>query len=132
MKIKAFMGSGRHILRLFFNLKKIMQMQIYYKISTYMSKLVAIEVCRISQEKANIKDSKLSIIQAIAYNEPSALVLINRLYYVGVTGAKNELWIFEFDEGLTFINELLGIENKKSTKLNNIYAGTNVSSSENR
>ena len=101
-------------------------------ISTYMSKLVAIEACRISQEKANIKDSKLSIIQAIAYNEPSALVLINRLYYVGVTRAKNELCIFEFDEGLTFINELLGVENKKSTKLNNIYAGTNVSSSGNR
>lgn len=93
---------------------------------------MAIEACRISQEKANIKDSKLSIIQAIAYNEPSALVLINRLYYVGVTGTKNELCIFEFDEGLTFINELLGIENKKSTKLNNIYAGTNVSSSGNR
>lgn len=101
-------------------------------ISTYMSKLVAIEACRISQEKANIKDSKLSIIQAIAYNEPSALTLINRLYYVGVTGAKNELCIFEFDEGLTFTNELLGIENKKSTKLNNIYAGTNVSASGNR
>ena len=163
-------------------------MQIYYKISTYMSKLVAIEACRISQEKgitildvaleygkipagtqksvkaiqthkkrlleedgrkviyriihfmgyqdylekANIKDSKLSIIQAIVYNEPSALALINRLYYVGVTRAKNELCIFEFYEGLTFTNELLGIENKKSTKLNNIYAGTNVSSSGNR
>ena len=234
-------------------------MQIYYKISTYMSKLVAIEACRISQEKgitildaaldygkipagtrksvkaiqthlnrileedggkaiyriihfmgyqdylekANIKDSKLSIIQAIAYNEPSALALISRLdelatlikekpydseckfilstihsskgleydkvyimdavdgifpenvianyekrkakdeeakeyeeerrlYYVGVTRAKNELCIFEFDEGSKFTNELLGIENKKSTNLNNIYAGTNVSSSGNR
>lgn len=234
-------------------------MQIYYKISTYMSKLVAIEACRISQEKeitildaaldygkipagtrksvkaiqthlnrileedggkaiyriihfmgyqdylekANIKDSKLSIIKAIAYNEPSVLALISRLdelatlikekpydseckfilstihsskgleydkvyimdavdgifpenvianyekrkakdeeskeydeerrlYYVGVTRAKNELCIFEFDEGSTFTNELLGIENKKSRNLNNIYAGTNVSSSGNR
>ena len=234
-------------------------MQIYYKISTYMSKLVAIEACRISQEKgitildaaldygkipagtrksvkaiqthlnrmleedagkaiyriihfmgyqdylekANIKDSKLSIIKAIAYNEPSVLALISRLdelatlikekpydseckfilstihsskgleydkvyimdavdgifpenvianyekrkakdeeskeyeeerrlYYVGVTRAKNELCIFEFDEGSTFTNELLGIENKKSRNLNNIYVGTNVSSSENR
>ena len=142
-------------------------------------------------EKANIKDSKLSIIQAIAYNEPSALALISRLdelatlikekpydseckfilstihsskgleydkvyimdavdgifpenvianyekrkakdeeakeyeeerrlYYVGVTRAKNELCIFEFDEGSKFTNELLGIENKKSTNLNNI------------
>ena len=234
-------------------------MQIYYKISTYMSKLVAIEACRISQEKgitildaaldygkipagtrksvkaiqthlnrmleedagkaiyriihfmgyqdylekANIKDSKLSIIKAIAYNEPSVLALISRLdelatlikekpydseckfilstihsskgleydkvyimdavdgifpenvianyekrkakddevkeyeeerrlYYVGVTRAKNELCIFEFDEGSTFTNELLGIENKKSRNLNNIYVGTNVSSSGNR
>ena len=234
-------------------------MQIYYKISTYMSKLVAIEACRISQEKgitildaaldygkipagtrksvkaiqthlnrileedggkaiyriihfmgyqdylekANIKDSKLSIIKAIAYNEPSVLALISRLdelatlikekpydseckfilstihsskgleydkvyimdavdgifpenvianyekskarddevkeyeeerrlYYVGVTRAKNELRIFEFDEGSTFTNELLGIENKKSRNLNNIYVGTNVSSSGNR
>lgn len=234
-------------------------MQIYYKISTYMSKLVAIEACRISQEKgitildaaldygkipagtrksvkaiqthlnrileedggkaiyriihfmgyqdylekANIKDSKLSIIKAIAYNEPSVLELISRLdelatlikekpydseckfilstihsskgleydkvyimdavdgifpenvianyekskakddevkeyeeerrlYYVGVTRAKNELCIFEFDEGSTFTNELLGIENKKSRNLNNIYVGTNVSSSGNR
>ena len=55
-----------------------------------------------------------------------------RLYYVGVTRAKNELCIFEFDEGSTFTNELLGIENKKSRNLNNIYAGTNVSSSGNR
>lgn len=234
-------------------------MQIYYKISTYMSKLVAIEACRMSQEKgitildaaldygkipagtrksvkaiqthlnrmleedagkaiyriihfmgyqdylekANIKDSKLSVIKAIAYNEPSVLALISRLdelatlikekpydseckfilstihsskgleydkvyimdvvdgifpenvianyekrkakdeeskeyeeerrlYYVGVTRAKNELCIFEFDEGSTFTNELLGIENKKSRNLNNIYVGTNVSSSGNR
>lgn len=219
-------------------------MQIYYKISTYMSKLVAIEACRISQEKgitildaaldygkipagtrksvkaiqthlnrileedggkavyriihfmgyqdylekANIKDSKLSIIKVIAYNEPSALALISRLdelatlikekpydseckfilstihsskgleydkvyimdavdgifpenvianyekrkakdeeakeyeeerrlYYVGVTRAKNELCIFEFDEGSKFTNELLGIENKKSVPI---------------
>ena len=219
-------------------------MQIYYKISTYMSKLVAIEACRISQEKgitildaaldygkipagtrksvkaiqthlnrileedggkavyriihfmgyqdylekANIKDSKLSIIKVIAYNEPSALALISRLdelatlikekpydseckfilstihsskgleydkvyimdavdgifpenvianyekrkakdeeakeyeeerrlYYVGVTRSKNELCIFEFDEGSKFTNELLGIENKKSVPI---------------
>lgn len=223
-------------------------MQMFYKINTYMSKAVATQVCKISQEReitildaaidygdvpagtrksvksmqthlkrmleesggkaiyriihsmgykeyldrSNIKDSKLSIIQAIAYNEPSALALINRLdelailikekpydngckfilstihsskgleydkvyimdavdgifpenvianyetckakgeeakeyeeerrlYYVGVTRAKNELCIFEFDDGSTFTNELLGIENKNSANSSNIY-----------
>lgn len=217
-------------------------MQMFYKINTYMSKAVATQVCKISQERgitildaaidygdvpagtrksvksmqthlkrmleesggkaiyriihsmgykeyldrSNIKDSKLSIIQAIAYNEPSALALINRLdelamlikekpydngckfilstihsskgleydkvyimdavdgifpenvianyetckakgeeakeyeeerrlYYVGVTRAKNELCIFEFDDGSTFTNELLGLKTSENT-----------------
>ena len=150
-------------------------------------------------DRSNIKDSKLSIIQAIAYNEPSALALINRLdelamlikekpydngcklilstihsskgleydkvyimdvadgifpenvianyenskkkgeeakeyeeerrlYYVGVTRAKNELCIFEFDDGSTFTNELLGIENKNSANSSDIYGITGISS----
>lgn len=230
-------------------------MQMFYKINTYMSKAVATQVCKISQERgiaildaaidygdvpagtrksvksmqthlkrmleesggkaiyriihsmgykeyldrSNIKDSKLSIIQAIAYNEPSALALINRLdelamlikekpydngcklilstihsskgleydkvyimdavdgifpenvianyenskkkgeeakeyeeerrlYYVGVTRAKNELCIFEFDDGSTFTNELLGIENKNSANSSDIYGITGISS----
>ena len=44
-----------------------------------------------------------------------------RLYYVGVTRAKNELCIFEFDDGSTFTNELLGIENKNSANSSDIY-----------
>lgn len=210
-------------------------MQIYYKIGTYMSKLAAIEACRISREKnisvleaalsfgklqagtkksvksmqthiqgllqeraekaiyrithfmgyndylerAHIKDSKIQILEAIAVHETTALgfvkrlqelsVLIKekkynldckfilstihsskgleydrvylmdakdgifpesvitnrekaskeelktyeeerRLYYVGVTRAKNTLCIFTFKDGATFSRELLGLK----------------------
>lgn len=209
-------------------------MQIYYKIGTYMSKLVALEACRISQEKnisvleaalrfgkmpagtqksvksmqthmegllkesadkaiyrithfmgyndylerSHIKTSKIQIIQALAGNEISALRLVERfqelkqiinekvyephckfilstihsskgleydrvyimdakdgifpeniitnhkrasqeelkmyeeerrLYYVGVTRAKNNLCIFTFKGESTFSSELLGL-----------------------
>lgn len=214
-------------------------MQIYYKIGTYMSKLAAMEACRISREKdisvleaaltygkiqagtkksvksiqthmqglleeradkaiyrithfmgysdylerAHIKDSKIQIIEALAVNETTALRLVERLqelsvlikekdynpdckfilstihsskgleydsvylmdakdgifpenvitsrrraseeelkiyeeerrlYYVGVTRAKNTLCIFTFKDGSAFSRELFGL--KTSTK----------------
>ena len=224
-------------------------MQIYYKIGTYMSKLAAIEACRISEERnisvleaalrygkipagtqksvksmqthmeellkesgdkviyrithfmgyndylerSNIKNSKIQIIQALAQNETSAIRLVERfqelkqiiseknyephckfilstihsskgleydrvyivdaqdgifpenviknhkraskedlkiyeeerrLYYVGVTRAKNNLCIFTFKDESTFSSELLGLNvsartnntQKKTTK----------------
>lgn len=214
-------------------------MQIYFKIGTYLSKMGAIEACRISEEKgipvidsalrygripkgtekslkamkthiesileesaykavyrivnfmgysaylerAKIKDGKISILQALAANEKTpedflnrldelAMIIKNkknnydckftlstihsskgleydtvyimdvkdgvfpekvvanrkkatdeeiktyeeerRLYYVAVTRAKNQLYIFDFKDSSTFNNQLLGINVKSS------------------